>query len=103
MPMKVVGNPEVDAADVDFVVCHRVIDLPIPATEGATIEHCTKCGERVWIAPTSPKKPPKVCFPCGMALVEADGEEPQVFVSKRTAANPESMTHQAIKKLLHKE
>jgi hypothetical protein len=43
----IVNNPRGQAAHVDFVVCHRMRDVPIVASS-STIAHCRDCGERIW-------------------------------------------------------
>lgn len=52
-----------DAANADYIICHRVTDLPIPHRP-AQIENCCKCGERIWCSINSPKKPLRICFKC---------------------------------------
>jgi hypothetical protein len=47
----------------DAVVCMRVFDMPIPPVP-AQIDHCVKCGERVWVSKLSPRKPRRVCTHC---------------------------------------
>jgi hypothetical protein len=99
MAIRLTDNPPAEA-HVDMVVCHRVVDIPIPSREGAVIRHCTKCSERIWVAPNSPKGPPLVCVPCAKAAIEADGDEPTILISERTlhCAGPE--TRRAIASLL---
>lgn len=82
MPVEIVKNTE-DADKADCVVCVRVNDVPIPYAEGS-IETCPKCQERIWVSHTSPKKPPRLCYPCATAQMQADGEEPIVMVTERT-------------------
>ena len=91
MTIQVTNNPPAETG-VDMVACHRVVDLPIPSREGAVIRHCTKCRERIWVSPNSPKGPPLVCVPCAKAMIDADGDEPTILISERTlhGAGPET-------------
>lgn len=57
----VVDHDEAELCDV--VVCMRVRDMPIPE-HVAEMQHCAICSERIWVATTSPKKPPRWCMAC---------------------------------------
>jgi hypothetical protein len=82
--VRVIKNPRVEANHVDYVICHRVIDLPIPYV-AAQIEHCSKCDERIWVAHTSPKKPPRICHTCIAPLMEKDDEVRLVITERQMA------------------
>lgn len=84
MPVEIIGNPREHANDADCVVCHRVEDFPIPRRE-SKIEHCRDCGSRIWVASSSPIKPPRLCYPCAKKF--CGGQEPMLLVSRSTALN----------------
>lgn len=71
------------ANDCDAVVCMRVIDLPIPPVPSEIVK-CSGCGERVWVAFSSPRKPPRLCAPCAMSRMA--GDDVTSMVSERTVA-----------------
>jgi hypothetical protein len=88
----VTRNPRVDANVADFVVCHRVAKLPIPYVS-AQIEHCSKCKERIWVAHTSPKKPPKICYDCAAPIMEKD-DDLKIIITERQAKEVEKYFRQ---------
>lgn len=57
IPIKVV-TPE-EAEKCDFVVCGDKA-----AVAGAYEAKCSKCSAKVFVAPSSPVKPPKICLSC---------------------------------------
>lgn len=64
--------PRGDGEDADFVVCQLInLDHEIYFDDNV-ITDCTRCGERIQHRPYAPKKPPKICIKCALALVEAD-------------------------------
>lgn len=85
--VRLVTNPRMEAADAQIVVCTRVTELPIPF-KPATIEHCPDCGERVWLANSSPRGVKLMCYQCiePTILAEMDkGEEVIISMTKDTA------------------
>ncbi len=83
MPVEIIKDPKTEAANVDMVVCIRVADKPLtPEMKGVTADHCSECGEEVWVAPTSPTQPKRVCAQCADKLISEDGVEPHVLVSQ---------------------
>lgn len=64
--IKIITDPRREAAEVDFVVCHRIADLPIP-TRPAHEERCSQCRERIWVGERAPVTPPRLCVYCGLA------------------------------------
>lgn len=64
MPIAIVTDPMLQAALADCVACHRVADLPVPRREGCLQQQCADCGAAIWVAPTSPKAPRKICAAC---------------------------------------
>lgn len=85
MPIEV----KIEGSKPDFVVCKRVFDVPIPAV-AAEVSHCTKCGERIWVAESSPKDPPVVCFQCIEVVIanDKDPEEPTIILSQNSIESP---------------
>jgi formylmethanofuran dehydrogenase subunit E len=86
MPVEVIKDPKAEAADVDMVVCIRVIDKPLTpemAAKGVVTDDCSECGEKVWVAPTSPSEPKRVCSQCADKLIREDGDEPHILVSEQ--------------------
>jgi hypothetical protein len=91
-------NPnEGDVAD--FVVCHRVSVLPIPYVS-AEIQHCSRCNERIWVANTSPSKPPKLCWECSIPLIAKD-DDTRIMITERQRAEVQKYM-QLVQKLQEK-
>lgn len=82
---EVLDDPKREARECDLVVCHLVKDLPVPRVAGAVIHHCRDCGDRIWVAPSSPEKPPKLCVWCAKKLIAADAEDVVIQMSTSTA------------------
>jgi hypothetical protein len=80
----VVNNPKVEGNVADFVVCHRVSELPIPYVK-AEIQHCSKCNERIWVAHTSPSKIPTLCWNCATPLI-AEDDDTRIMITERQRA-----------------
>lgn len=59
-----------DAEDFESVVCATVESVPIPGC-ASTIEICSRCPNRIWVALTSPKNPPRICYHCYVSMVHA--------------------------------
>jgi hypothetical protein len=53
---------------IDYVVCIAVSDLHKPHVADAEIEECCKCGEHIWVAPSSLIGKPKICIACALLL-----------------------------------
>jgi hypothetical protein len=83
--MKRVRYDSKEAESVQFVVCMRVTDLPIPLKPGQ-IEHCRDCSERIWVAHSSPKKPPRVCHHC--VVEQLDQGELTELITMMKPMNP---------------
>jgi hypothetical protein len=60
-----------EAETLDAVCCMRVADLPIPRVP-AQMEQCCKCGERIWVSHSSPRKPKRWCVQCLQAINQHD-------------------------------
>lgn len=61
MSIEIVSEEEAEKADAVMVI--RVKDAKRVAS-GSVITQCSLCHEDVWLAPTSPVKPRKVCVDC---------------------------------------
>ena len=61
-PSITVVTPE-EAEQCDLVVCMRVSEARLIAP-GSTQQACHDCGHPIWVAPTSPAAPIKVCVHC---------------------------------------
>lgn len=96
----VVDDPKHDATEAAAVVCHRVSDMPIPRMAFSLMDSCSICGERIWVAPTSPSKPPKICWPCGHDIIRKRAGDVGIMLSKNTVQNAGSDTRRQIKKAL---
>lgn len=83
MPIEFTSNPLGLKKKLDFVVCHRVKDLPIPK-QAAEIVTCFKCSERIWRGITSPTKPPTICMQCVEPLMEKD-DKLTMYIGERVA------------------
>jgi len=60
------------AEDDPILICHRVVDLPIPYAAGE-IRICTQgCLERVWVSHSSPRGPRPVCRQCAAVMLGDD-------------------------------
>jgi hypothetical protein len=94
MAIRVTETPR-NENDVDMVVCYRVMDLPIPCRP-ATIKQCSVCRERIWVADSSPEKPPLFCIPCATSAIEADGGEPTIIITRNTLMTAGDATIEAI-------
>ena len=70
----IVNDPRSEAAHADFVLCHRVRDVPIVASS-STIAHCRDCGERIWVSPKAPVKPPRLCRSCCENMMTESGKK----------------------------
>lgn len=68
---------EAEAEQVDWVVCVR--DLPgEPRTPLAqNFGSCFGCGHPIYWANSAPKKPPKICVECALALAEQSDKSKQ--------------------------
>lgn len=55
-----------------YVVCTRVIDaIGEPRVPNSYQIACCGCFQLVWVAPSSPLKPPKICVQCAAQVVTA--------------------------------
>lgn len=61
--------------DVDFIICERVADLPVPLRPAKQIA-CCECREMVWISEKTLALAagPPLCFVCAVKKV-ASGDE----------------------------
>ncbi len=78
-----------EAADAQAVVCTKVTTLPIPVVP-ATIQHCSACGERIWLADNSPRGIKLICYECIEPDLIAEiekGEEVTVSMTEYSARN----------------
>ncbi len=82
MPVEIIKNPKTEAANVDMVICIRVFDSPTAKGPGTVIADCAECGEKVWVAPSSPTGPKRVCSQCADKFIGEDGDEPHILVSE---------------------
>lgn len=99
--LKIITDPRVEAAHVDFVVCLRVADLPNPSSlKFPHKELCRDCGHEIWVASTSPTKPKKLCASCVLLRIERDGEAAQLLISQDTSVGMGSATAAAIAAIL---
>jgi formylmethanofuran dehydrogenase subunit E len=80
----IVNNPRSEAAHADFVVCHRVRDVPIVASS-STIARCRDCGERIWVSPKAPAKPPRLCRSCCKKMMAESGKNADFGISMSVA------------------
>ncbi len=61
---------QAEAEQADFVVC---MDAPAgtqPPAPGSERTTCSGCGKALWIHPTSPRTPPRICFTCAADIAE---------------------------------
>lgn len=81
MTMRAVGPEE--AAQADFAVCSRVLDLvPIsrfPVSmqalvaenrQNSTRQPCENCGQQILVSSTTPAGPPRICTVCHEGVKE---------------------------------
>lgn len=86
--VEVVDDPRTEANEADMVVCHRITDIEMPMAIHAAIGYCRDCKQRVWVAPSSPTKPPKVCIHCAkIAIAKSDDKDACFMVSKEARAD----------------
>ena len=81
----IIGTPE-DGEDCDCVVCapYDGVNLGMPDNLTGT---CSKCGCGVQYRPTSPKKPPKLCWNCMVieaAKAREDGDDNAYMITPKT-------------------
>lgn len=72
MPIEFAPKPQ-EIEKLDFVVCHRAAKLPVPKQAAEKVP-CSKCGEMVWLALSSPKIAPPICFECIHQLIKPDDD-----------------------------
>ena len=53
------------------LVCRRIADQPEPPVK-SKVAHCDKCGERVWVAASSPKADLCWCVQCTIPTIALD-------------------------------
>jgi len=53
------------------LLCTRVADMPIPPTL-SVIKHCGQCGERIWVAHSSPPVDRMLCMACATQAMDVD-------------------------------
>jgi hypothetical protein len=79
---EIVDGPD-DAECADVVVCRRLTQpLLMPDNH---IDICSKCGEAIQHRPHVPKRPPKVCDLCAVAIMEKEKDELVVMITPKTA------------------
>ena len=68
--MKVAQVKSAEACEeVDLVLC---VDATTPALfDDDVIAPCADCGRSVRHRPHAPKRPPKVCLPCGLKRIKS--------------------------------
>lgn len=79
--VEVVDNPAPHT--YRHLVCMRVEDVPIPATE-ARIENCPKCSSRIWVSTNSPTGPNRICYHCFLPVI-VNEQELTIGISTKTA------------------
>lgn len=65
-PIEVTPAEEFDMESIDAVLCAYATPDAF-RVEGAVDVECDDCKTMVILSPTSPVKPPKLCFKCAMA------------------------------------
>jgi len=64
--IKVISEAEAEKAD--YVVCSRVCDGGFPVMPNSYKARCFSCDTEVWVSPSAPLTPPRVCFVCACEL-----------------------------------
>ena len=96
MEVKVLKSKE-EAELSHFLVCTRVENHPIPPGDGATTDTCCECGELVWVAPTSPKEPKRICMTC--VQVKLNDEDKETVFAIREGQEDSENTQKALRHL----
>ena len=81
----IIGSPE-QGEDCDWVVCAPYDGVTLGMPDNLT-GACCKCRCAVQFRPSSPKKPPRICWPCMLienAKHEDDGDEDAFMITPKT-------------------
>jgi hypothetical protein len=68
---KITVVDDATAERANYVVCARVYsyDADQIVVANSYRAACALCSTPIWVAPSSPLTPPKICIPCAAALV----------------------------------
>ena len=89
VPNKFTIRSDIDNEDSDVVVCIPVTD-PLKFDDNL-IGRCSKCNIPVQFRPTSPKKPPKICWNCALPDMEREMNAGNLEVAVSSEARKDIM------------
>jgi hypothetical protein len=62
---------EAEAEKANYVVCVRVCDTGFPDIPNSYKANCFACGAPVWVAPSAPMMPARICLICAGRMAGA--------------------------------
>lgn len=81
---KVVSREQ--AEEAGWVVCAPVGGQDPAMVPGSTQTNCVDCGTLVWVSPSAPTTPPRICMACMAKRLEQEEEDPVFQVGEGSLA-----------------